>query len=58
MYYHFQTLNKFHCQRFFFRVKMIDQCDKPVNLGKVVLIKKIMNENHGNCLNVHVIDLF
>ena len=30
MYYHFQTLIKFHCQLFLFRVKMVDQCDKPV----------------------------
>ena len=30
---------------------MVDQCDKPVNLGN------IMNKNHGNCLEVHVIDL-
>ena len=38
---------------------MVDQCDKPVNLGKILfLMKKIMNENHGNCLDVHVIGLF
>ena len=37
---------------------MVDQCDKPVKLGNFILMKKIMNENHGNCLDVHVIDLF
>ena len=36
MYYHFQTLVKFHCQLFLFRVKMVNQCDKPVNLRKFV----------------------
>ena len=35
---------------------MVDQCDKPVNLE--FLVKKIMNKNHGKCLDVHVIDLF
>ena len=42
MYYHFQTLIKFHCQLFLFRVKMVDQCDKPVNLGNFVFDE----ENH------------
>ena len=42
MYYHFQTLIKFHCQAFLFRVKMVDQCDKPVNLGNLVFDE----ENH------------
>ena len=57
MYYHFQTLIKFHCQPFLFRVKMVDQCDEPENLQILFLMKKIMNENHGNSLDVHVIDL-
>ena len=42
MYYHFQTLIKFHCQLFPFRVKMVDQCDKPVSLGNFVFDE----ENH------------
>ena len=42
MYYHFQTLIKFHCQLFLFRVKMVDQCDEPVNLGNFVFDE----ENH------------
>ena len=42
MYYHFQTLIKFHCQLFIFRVKMVDQCDEPVNLGNFVFDE----ENH------------
>ena len=36
MYYHFQTLTKFGCQLFLFRVKVVGQCDKPVNLENFV----------------------
>ena len=42
MYYHFQTLIKLPCQLFLFRVKMVDQGDKPVNLGNFVFDE----ENH------------
>ena len=42
MYYHFQTLIKFYCLLFLFRVKMADRCDKPVNLGNFVFDE----ENH------------
>ena len=57
-YYHFQTLIKFHCQLFLFRIKMVDQCDKPINLGNFVFDEENHEPNHGNCLDVHVIDLF
>ena len=40
MYYHFQTLIKVHCQFFLFSVKMVDQCDKPVNSGNFVFDEK------------------
>ena len=42
MYNQFQTLNKFRCQLFLVNVKMVDQCDKPVNLGNFVFDE----ENH------------
>ena len=37
---------------------MVDQCEKQVNLEILFLMKKFMNENHGNYLDVRVIDLF
>ena len=33
---YYSYLIKFHSQLFLFRVKMVDQCDKPVNLGNFV----------------------
>ena len=36
MYYCFQTLFNFPCQLFLSRIKMVDQCGKPVNLGNFV----------------------
>ena len=33
---------------------MIDQCEKPVNLENFVFEE----ENHGKCLDVHVINPF
>ena len=42
MYYHFQTLIKFHCQLLLFRIKMVDQGHKPVNLGN----SDFYEENH------------
>ena len=41
MYYHFQKLIKFHCQFFLFRVRVVDQFFKPVNLGNFVFDEKI-----------------
>ena len=37
---------------------MVDQCDKPVNLGNFVFDEENHEKSHGNCLDVHVIDLF
>ena len=42
MYYHFQTLIKFSCQLFLYSIKMVDDCDKPVNLENFVFDE----ENH------------
>ena len=54
MYYHFQTLIKFHCQLLLFRIKMVDQGHKLVNLGN----SDFDEENHGICFDVYVINLF
>ena len=40
MYYLFQTVIEFHCQLFLFRVKMVNHCDKPINLRKFVFDEK------------------
>ena len=37
---------------------MLDQGDKPLILKEFVLMKKIMSKNQGNCLDVHLVDLF
>ena len=37
---------------------MDDQCDKPVNSGKFNFYEEKYEQNHRNCLGVHVIDLF
>ena len=55
MYYPFYTLIKCHCQLFISRVKIVDQCDKPVNLGNFAFDGL---EIVWNSLDVHLIDLF
>ena len=58
MYYHFRTLIKFHCQLLLFRVKMVDHCDKTVNLGSFIFDEENHERKSCNYLDVHVIDLF
>ena len=38
-------------------VKKVDHCGKTLKIGTFVLMKKIMNKNHGSCLKEHVIGL-
>ena len=58
---HFVMQNNFHSwerKSRIFEVYMLDQGDKPLIWRDFVLMKKIMSKNQGNCLDVHLVDLF
>ena len=57
MYYPFHTLIKCRFQFSRFRFKLVNQGDKPVILVNFDFNEENHEQNHGSCLDVHVIDL-